>query len=65
MWVRHIDVNHIHADQDDGRQPPDSKGDGEAPVDEGPIWDKVAPTTDKAYAYQTYDEMDSGWFGGA
>lgn len=64
-WVRHIDVNHIHADQDDGRQPPDADGDGEAPVDEGPIWDKVAPTTDKAYSYQTYDEMDSGWFGGA
>ena len=64
-WVRHIDLNHMHADQDDGRQPPDSDGDGEAPVDEGPIWDKVAPTTDKAYSYQTYDEMDSGWFGGA
>ena len=64
-WVRHIDLNHIHADQDDGRQPPDSDGDGEAPVDEGPIWDKVAPTTDKAYPYQSYDEMDSGWFGGA
>ena len=65
FWVRHIDLNHIHADQDDGRQPPDSDGDGEAPVDEGTIWDKVAPTTDKAYAYQTYDEMDSDWFGGA
>ena len=65
LWVRHIDLNHIHADQDDGRQPPDSDGDGEAPVDEGTIWDKVAPTTDKAYAYQTYDEMDSGFFGGA
>ena len=65
FWVRHVDLNHIHADQDDGRQPPDSDGDGEAPVDEGPIWDKVAPTTDKAYAYQSYDEMDSGFFGGA
>ena len=65
LWVRHIDLNHIHADQDDGRQPPDSDGDGEEPVDEGPIWDKVAPTTDKAYNYQSYDEMDSGFFGGA
>jgi len=64
-WVRHVDLNHMHADQDDGRQPPDADGDGEAPVDEGPIWDKVAPTTDKAYSYQSYDEMDSGWFGGA
>lgn len=65
LWIRHVDLNHIHADQDDGRQPPDSDGDGEEPVDEGPIWDKVAPTTDKAYSYQSYDEMDSGWFGGA
>lgn len=65
FWVRHVDLNHIHADQDDGRQPSDSGGDGEAPVDEGPIWDKVAPTTDKAYSYQSYDEMDSGFFGGA
>lgn len=65
LWIRHIDLNHIHADQDDGRQPSDSDGDSEAPVDEGPIWDKVAPTTDKAYDYQSYDEMDSGFFGGA
>jgi hypothetical protein len=65
LWIRHIDLNHMHADQDDGRQPPDSAGDGEAPVDEGPIWDKVAPTSDKAYDYQGYDEMDSGFFGGA
>jgi hypothetical protein len=65
LWIRHIDLNHMHADQDDGRQPPDSDGDGEAPVDEGPIWDKVAPTSDKAYSYQGYDTMDSGFFGGA
>lgn len=65
LWIRHIDLNHIHADQDDGRQGPDSDGDGEEPVDEGPIWDKVAPTSDKAYSYQSYDEMDSGYFGGA
>ena len=65
LWVRHIDLNHIHQDQDDGRQPPDSSGDGEAPVDEGTIWDKVAPTTDSAYSYQSYDPLDSDWFGGA
>jgi hypothetical protein len=65
LWIRHIDLNHIHQDQDDGRQPPDSSGDGEAPVDEGPIWDKVAPTTDEAYSYQSYDILDSDWFGGA
>jgi len=65
LWIRHIDLNHIHQDQDDGRQPPDSDGDGEAPVDEGPIWDKVAPTTDEAYSYQSYNPLDSDWFGGA
>jgi len=65
LWVRHIDLNHIHQDQDDGRQPPDSSGDGEAPVDEGTIWDKVAPTTDSAYTYQSYNPLDSDWFGGA
>ena len=65
LWIRHIDLNHIHQDQDDGRQPSDSAGDSEAPVDEGTIWDKVAPTSDKAYSYQSYDPMDSDWFGGA
>jgi hypothetical protein len=64
-WVRHIDLNHIHADQDDGIQPSDSAGDGEAPVDEGPIWDLVAPTTDSAYSQQSYDPKDAGYFGGA
>lgn len=65
LWIRHIDLNHIHQDQDDGRQPPDSDGDGEAPVDEGTIWDKVAPTTDEQYTYQSYNPLDSDWFGGA
>ncbi len=65
LWIRHVDLNHIHQDQDDGRQPPDSDGDGEAPVDEGTIWDKVAPTSDEAYSYQSYNPLDSDWFGGA
>lgn len=65
LWIRHVDLNHIHADQDDGRQPPDSAKNTQEPVDEGTIWDKVAPTTDKAYAYQSYDTLDSDWFGGA
>jgi len=64
-WVRHIDLNHIHADQDDGIQPSDSAGDGEAPVDEGPIWDLVAPTTDEQYSQLSYDPKDAGYFGGA
>ena len=65
LWIRHVDLNHIHQDQDDGRQPPDADGDGEAPVDEGTIWDKVAPTSDEAYSYQSYNPLDSDWFGGA
>ena len=64
-WVRHMDLNHIHADQDDGRQPPDTDGDGEAPVDEGPIWDLTKPTTAKQYDQQSYNPEDAGWFGGA
>jgi hypothetical protein len=64
-WVRHIDLNHIHADQDDGKQPPDSAEDIQELVDEGPIWDLVAPTTDEAYSQQSYDPRDAGFFGGA
>ncbi len=64
-WVRHIDLNHIHADQDDGIQAPDSDGNSQEPVDEGPIWDLVAPTTDKAYSQQSYNSGDAGYFGGA
>jgi len=64
-WVRHIDLNHIHADQDDGKQGPDSRGDSEQPVDEGPIWDLVSPTTNQQYSQQSYNPGDSGFFGGA
>ncbi len=64
-WVRHMDMNHIHSDQDDGIQPPDSAGDEEEPVDEGPIWDLTRPTTSEEYAQLSYDPGDAGWFGGA
>ena len=44
-WVRHIDMAHGHAGENDGKQPPDSSGDGEQPVEEQTIWDFVFPTT--------------------
>jgi len=48
-WVRHIDLQHGHAGEDDGDQPPDSDGDGEAPVEELTVWDYVFPTTHEEY----------------
>jgi len=44
-WVRHIDMNHGHAGEDDGDQKPDSNGDSEKPVKENSVWDYVFPTT--------------------
>lgn len=44
-WVRHIDMAHGHAGENDGKQPNDTDGDGEAPVEEQAIWDYVFPTT--------------------
>jgi len=44
-WVRHIDVSHGHAGENDGIQPNDTAGDGEQPVEEQTIWDFVFPTT--------------------
>ena len=44
-WVRHIDMAHGHSGQNDGKQPPDSSGDGEPPVNQQTIWDFVFPTT--------------------
>ena len=64
-WVRHVDVNHIHAGQDDGSQGPDSKLHGQKPVKESVVWDRVTPTTDNAYATQSKNKRDSGFFGGA
>jgi hypothetical protein len=45
FWVRHIDMAHGHSGQNDGKQPPDSSGDGEPPVNQQTIWDYVFPTT--------------------
>jgi hypothetical protein len=64
-WVRHMDLNHIHGSQDDGRQPPDSQNAGEAPVEEGVVWDLTRPTTPEPYTQQSYNPQDAGWYGGA
>jgi hypothetical protein len=45
IWVRHIDLQHGHAGENDGKQPPDGHPDGEPPVEEQSIWDYVFPTS--------------------
>ena len=52
FWVRHIDLDHGHAGQDDSDpkatkevEPPDDKGH----VKQFTVWDFVFPTTDKEY----------------
>lgn len=44
-WVRHVDMAHGHAGENDGKQPPDSGGDFERPVEAQAVWDYVFPTT--------------------
>jgi hypothetical protein len=44
-WVRHIDLAHGHAGENDGKQGNDTDGEGEAPVEEQSVWDFVFPTT--------------------
>lgn len=44
-WVRHIDMAHGHAGENDGKQPSDTDGDGEQPVNQQAVWDYVFPTT--------------------
>lgn len=44
-WVRHIDMAHGHAGENDGKQPSDSHPDNEPPVEEQSVWDYVFPTT--------------------
>ena len=44
-WVRHIDMAHGHSGQNDGKQPNDTRGDGEEPVNQQTVWDYVFPTT--------------------
>jgi hypothetical protein len=44
-WVRHIDLSHGHAGQNDSAQRPDSDGDSQQPINNQTIWDYVFPTT--------------------
>ena len=48
LWVRHVDLQHGHAGENDGQQPPDSHPDTEEPVNEQSVWDYVFPTSDQA-----------------
>jgi hypothetical protein len=45
IWVRHVDLQHGHAGENDGTQPNDSRGDREQPVNEQSVWDYVFPTS--------------------
>ena len=68
MWIRHIDLAHIHAGQDDGSQGPDTNvlfPHGEAPVKQYTVWDRVSPTTGSKYSKQSHNRRDSGFYGGA
>jgi len=47
IWVRHVDLQHGHAGENDGTQPNDSRGDREQPVNEQAVWDYVFPTSKK------------------
>ena len=47
LWVRHVDLAHGHAGENDGTQPNDSNGDKEQPVEEQSVWDFVFPTSAK------------------
>jgi len=57
-WVRHVDLQHGHAGEDDGDQKPDSDGDGEDPVKELTVWDYVFPTTHEEYDKQSIHGTD-------
>lgn len=53
IWVRHVDLQHGHAGENDGRQPNDSAGDSEPPVAEQSVWDYVFPTSNEAMPKQS------------
>jgi hypothetical protein len=67
IWVRHVDLQHGHAGENDGQQPNDSAGDGEKPVAEQSVWDYVFPTSaqemPKSSAYGTSPRANP--YGGA
>jgi hypothetical protein len=45
LWVRHIDVAHGHAGQNDSTERPDTDGDAMAPINNAATWDYTFPTT--------------------
>jgi len=45
LWVRHVDISHGHAGQNDSAQRPDNVSDSEAPVNNQTVWDYTFPTT--------------------
>lgn len=53
IWVRHVDLAHGHAGENDGAQPPDSSNDSEKPVNEQSVWDYVFPTSLKTMPKQS------------
>lgn len=53
IWVRHVDLQHGHAGENDGKQPNDSAGDSEQPVAEQSVWDYVFPTSAKEMPKQS------------
>lgn len=53
IWVRHVDLQHGHAGENDGKQPPDSAGDSEQPVNEQSVWDYAFPTSAKEMPKQS------------
>jgi len=48
IWVRHVDLQHGHAGENDGQQPPDSAKNAQKPVAEQSVWDYVFPTSKQA-----------------
>lgn len=60
MWIRHLDIAHIHSGQDNGRQGGDSGGNGEKPVKQSVVWDRVAPTTGLKSGYPRQSRSGQG-----
>jgi len=74
LWVRHVDLAHGHAGQNDSSQLPDTGGDGQQPIKNVSVWDNVFPTTaaamPKASQYGTDSRPNpygsaAKWYGGA
>ena len=73
-WVRHVDLAHGHAGQNDSSQLPDTSGDGQQPIKNVSVWDTVFPTTAAEMPKASQYGIDSRpnpfgkaakWYGGA